>query len=91
MNTYNLEEISQQWKPLSPMLSVPGTEAEYDRLVNFLDYLIDTVGDDETHLLASLMDTVGTLIETYENEHHPFSQGEPADALKYLIPDSGHQ
>ncbi len=74
MNIYNLKEISGQWQALAPLLSVPGTEAEYNHLVNFLDYLTDTVGDDESHPLASLMDTVGTLIESYENEHHPFSQ-----------------
>lgn len=89
MDTYNLEEISEQWQPLSPLLSVPGTEAEYDNLVNFLDCLTDTAGDDESHPLASLMDTVGALIESYEDEHHPFSQGKPADALKYLMEANG--
>lgn len=89
MNFYNLEEISEQWQPLSPLLSVPGTQAEYDRLASFLDCLTDTVGDDESHPLASLMDTIGTLIESYENEHHPFSQGEPTEALKYLMKVNG--
>lgn len=45
--------------------------AEYDRLVNLLDQLIDQVGDDETHPLASLMEVIGVLIERYEDEHVP--------------------
>jgi len=89
MNIYNLEKISDQWQPLAPLLSVPGTEAEYENLVSFLDCLTDTVGDDENHSLASLTDTVGTLVEIYEDEHHPFSEGEPAGALKYLMETNG--
>jgi len=31
--------------------------------------LIDGIGEDENHPLASLMDILGTLIEKYEDEH----------------------
>jgi len=44
---------------------------DYDRLVALLDELIDEVGDDEKHPLASLMEVLGTLIEKYEDEHVP--------------------
>lgn len=50
---------------------VPHTEEEYQRLVSLLDGLIDQVGEDETHLLASLMEVIGALIENYEKEHVP--------------------
>lgn len=46
-------------------------EVEYDRLVSVLDQLIDQVGEDETHPLASLMEVIGTLIEKYEDDHLP--------------------
>ncbi len=36
-----------------------------------LDSLIDQVGEDETHPLASLMEVIGVLIENYETEHVP--------------------
>lgn len=39
------------------------------RLVERLDQLIDEVGEDETHPLASLMEVIGVLIEKYEDEH----------------------
>ncbi len=89
METYNLKKISNQWRSLAPILSVPRTKAEYDNLVNLLDNLIDKVGNNESHPLASLMDTIGTLIEFYENEHYPFSQGNPLGALKYLMEVNG--
>ena len=53
------------------MAYVPHTEEEYQRLVAVLDVLIDEVGEEETHHLASLMEVVGVLIERYEEEHVP--------------------
>ncbi len=45
------------------------TKKEYEEAVRLLDNLIDTVGEDENHPLASLMEIVGFLIEKYEDEH----------------------
>jgi HTH-type transcriptional regulator / antitoxin HigA len=61
----------QAWHALETMVYVPHTEEEYQRLVVFLDALIDEVGEEETHPLASLMEVVGVLIERYEEEHVP--------------------
>ncbi len=85
MINYNIEKISQGWSTLAPLVSVPRTDSEYDDLVDFLDHLIDIIGNDENHPLASLMDTVGTLIEFYDNEHYPFSEGDPIEVLKYFL------
>ena len=52
-------------------LLIPHTEEEYKKLVNFLDDLIDEVGENETHPLASLMEIVGVLIESYEDKNVP--------------------
>ncbi len=85
MTTYNLEKISHQWGALAYLLSVPRTESEYDNLVAFLDNLSDVVGNSEDHPLASLMETIGTLVEAYDNEHYPISEGDPIEAVKYLM------
>ena len=61
----------QAWPALEAIVYVPHTEEEYQRLVAFLDALIDAVGEEETHPLASLMEVVGVLIERYEEEHVP--------------------
>jgi HTH-type transcriptional regulator/antitoxin HigA len=39
--------------------------------VALLDQMIDEVGEDETHPLASLMEVIGVLIERYEDEYVP--------------------
>lgn len=59
------------WSSISEILYVPHTEEGYQDLVKLLDSLIDEVGEDETHPLASLMEIIGVLIEKYENEHIP--------------------
>lgn len=61
----------QSWKNISETVFVPHTETEYNRLVVMLDNLIDEVGEDETHPLASLMDVLSALIENYENANVP--------------------
>jgi HTH-type transcriptional regulator/antitoxin HigA len=60
---------SQAWQNLMPYLYVPHNQEDYERLASFLDWLIDQVGEDERHPLASLMEVVGVLIERYEDEH----------------------
>jgi len=49
---------------------VPHSEAQSQQLVALFDSLIDEVGENESHPLASLMEIVG-LIEKYEDEHVP--------------------
>ena len=50
---------------MTGMIYAPDTKEEYERLVTFLDSLIDEVGENESHPLASLMKVVGALIESY--------------------------
>ncbi len=59
------------WPAVSGVLYVPHTQKEYEQLVELLDGLIDEVGEDETHPLASLMEIIGVLIEKYEDEYIP--------------------
>jgi len=62
MTTSELETVEQLWPNLAPLLFVPHTEREYERLVQMLDTLIDVVGEDESHPLASLMEVISVLI-----------------------------
>lgn len=69
--TTEIQAVQDVWPVLAPVVFVPHAESEYQRLVAVLDILIDIVGEDENHPLASLMDVVGVLIEKYEDEHVP--------------------
>jgi HTH-type transcriptional regulator/antitoxin HigA len=71
MQALDLNHTITAWSSLADTIFVPHTEQDYNHLVNLLDRLIDQVGEDETHPLASLMDVIGVLIESYEDHHVP--------------------
>ncbi len=59
------------WPQVKAALYMPRNEREYRQLVKLLDRLVDEVGEDENHPLASMMEVLGVLIEKYEDEHVP--------------------
>lgn len=69
MQALKIKQAEKAWIPLANLIFVPHNEKEYDQLVNLLDDLIDEVGEDETHPLASMMEIVGVLIENYETNY----------------------
>jgi HTH-type transcriptional regulator / antitoxin HigA len=74
---------------LLEFVSVPHTREEYERAIVMLDELIDEVGEAEDHPLASLMETLGSLIEAYEDDHLPEPMGDPATTLHILMEEHG--
>ncbi len=64
-------ELRETFPSADQVVFVPHSESEYQRLVRLLDTLIDVVGENEHHPLASLMEAIGVLIEKYEDEHVP--------------------
>lgn len=67
----DIDQTVSAWSSLAGNVFVPHTEAEYNQVVALLDSLIDQVGEDESHPLASLMEVLSVLIENYEAEHVP--------------------
>ena len=88
MNT-KLREIAKVWPNIQPIFSVPHNKKDYNKLVNLLDSLIDEVGNNENHPLTSLMETIGSLIETYESQYINEIEGDPIDTLNALIVEHG--
>jgi len=80
-----LEKIAKIWPGIQNIFSIPHNQKEYNRLVHVMDGLIDEVGENESHPLASLMETLGSLIETYEAQNIPEIEGRPSDVLKNLM------
>ena len=66
-----IERATPHWTEVSKILYFPHSEKEYQEAVRLLDNLIDTVGEDENHPLASMMEILGVLIEKYEDVHVP--------------------
>jgi len=69
MSAVQIEKALKAWPNVRPALYIPRTDREYRHLVQLLDRLIDEVGENENHPLASMMEILGILIEKYEDEH----------------------
>jgi HTH-type transcriptional regulator/antitoxin HigA len=82
------QELQTHWTAISPFLSIHN-EPEYDLAVERLNRLLDEVGADEQHPLYTLLDTLGTLIHAYEEQHHPIPECSGVDVLRFLMDEHG--
>ena len=82
------QELHIHWTAISPLLSIRN-EPEYDLAVELLTRLLDEVGADEQHPLYTLLDTLGTLIHAYEEQHHPMPECSGVDVLRFLMDEHG--
>ena len=83
-----LTDLQNFWTPIAPILSLRN-EAEYDAAVGRLNALIDEVGTNEQHPLYGLLDTLGTLIHTYEEQHHTIPDATGPEVLEFLMVEHG--
>jgi HTH-type transcriptional regulator/antitoxin HigA len=82
------QELQHHWAALGPLLSIRN-EKEYDLAVERLHRLLDEIGDDEHHPLYTLLDTLGTLIHAYEEQHHPMPECSGGEVLRFLMQEHG--
>ena len=82
------KEIQNHWLAIQPILSIR-SEMEYNQAVEHLNALIDEVGTDESHPLYNLLDTLGTLVHAYEEQHYPMPECSGAEMLRYFMDEHG--
>jgi HTH-type transcriptional regulator / antitoxin HigA len=82
------QELQTHWTAISPLLSIRN-EHEYDLAVERLNRLLDEVGADEQHPLYTFLDTLGTLIHAYEEQHYPMPECSGVDVLRFLMDEHG--
>ena len=80
-----LADTIKVWPVASKVLSTFETEQHYNKAVGWLDELIDEAGENETPLIESLIDTLGTLVKDYEDRNIPEPDADPIDCLKFLM------
>lgn len=77
-------ELQQQWMEIAPILTIRN-EQEYEQGVERINALIDEVGTNEQHPLYTLLDTLGILIQAYEEQHYPIPDCSGVDMLRYFM------
>ena len=81
-------DINSHWSVIAPLLTIRNEE-DYEQAIKRLNYLIDEIGTNEQHPLYNFLDTLGTLIEAYEAEHHSVPNCSGSDVLAYLMEEHG--
>lgn len=79
------QQAVEHWQYVAPLLATPQTAAEFDQLVEALDELLDTVGDQESHPLTGLVHRLGDLVSAYEQQHMPMPSADGRSALSVLM------
>ena len=78
------KELEVHWANIAPLLSIRN-EREYNAALKRLNELLDEIGENEKHPLYGLLDTLGTLIEIYEEEHYLIPDATGAEVLRFLM------
>lgn len=68
---------------------MPRNEAAYDQLVAEMNQLLDEVGTDEAHPMVEFLDTLGTILHAYEEQHHPVAEASGVEVLQFLMEEHG--
>jgi HTH-type transcriptional regulator / antitoxin HigA len=83
-----LQETREHWQAIGPLLTIR-SERDYDAAIGHLRSLLEEIGDDEQHPQYGLLDTLGTLIHAYEEEHVPIPEASGPEVLEYLMEEHG--
>jgi len=86
--TLATKELQTHWENIAPLLTIRN-EREYNAAVKRLNELLDEIGDNEKHPLYGLLDTLGTLIQIYEEEHYRIPDATGAEVLRFLMEEHG--
>jgi len=86
-----LQEAVKVWPVASKVVSTIHTKKDYDKTLDLLDKLIDSVSEKAEPVKESLIDILGTLIKDYEDRNIPEPEGNLIGSLKYLMAEHGLQ
>ncbi len=81
------KEMQQNWVNVRPLLTIRN-ERDYDRAVARLNELLDEIGSNEKHPFYDLLDTLGTLIQAYDQEHYPMPDVKGSEMLEFFMEEN---
>ena len=89
----SFEVIQSAWMQIEreiPLHSIQSPD-DYDRTLAMLHRLLDAVGEDMGHPLASLADLLSERIEAYDAVHYAMEEAAPGEVLRFLMEQHGLQ
>jgi HTH-type transcriptional regulator / antitoxin HigA len=87
----SFSQMAKAWAALNreTQIGVIRSDREYRKMSALVDKLIDEIGSDEKHELASLLSVLGSLIAQYEEDNVHIDDASPADVLRLLMTEHG--
>lgn len=82
------EAIQPYWTVIEPVLMIR-TQADYRLAIDRVNQLVDEVGSDERHPLYGLLETLGTVVHAYEEEHVPMPTVDGVAMVRFLMEEHG--
>ncbi|BAM06248.1 helix-turn-helix domain-containing protein [Leptospirillum ferrooxidans] len=82
--TVDIERLVHCWEPLENLFHIR-TRDEYENAVKILNMLLDRVMDDQSHPLFGFVETLGTVIEAWEEEHESVPPVSGKEMLRFLM------
>lgn len=84
------QQIITGWRKMPDFLSPPVNDKQLDLLVEFSNYLMDKIMEEEEDpQLEALLHLVGTYISEYEKTNIPEPISSAIEALEYLMEEHG--
>lgn len=87
--TRSVEGLAPAWRELEARAPVKlraiTSDRHYRAMVQFMNKLLDEIGDDESHPLAGLLDIVTTFVHDYEEQNVEIPEARPAAVLRFLM------
>ena len=80
----DIHQLTETWQRLAPVMVIRD-DAQYRQAQDTLDTLLDEIGENDAHPLYDLLDTLGTLIHAYEEDHHPIPDTPGREVLRLLM------
>ena len=84
-----IQQTIKHWGHVVPYAHVPRNEAEYEKLLIFVDELMDWMRHHKDDRATSLLSLIASNIETYENKRYLSKKVSPIEMLKFLMDEHG--
>src|SRR5437016_4864616 len=84
-----VQQAIKHWEHVVPYAHVPRNEREYQKLMAFVDELIEWSRHHQDQHATSLLGLIAKNIETYESQHFPTKKISSVEMLKFLMDEHG--
>jgi len=84
-----LQQTIKHWEHVVPYAHVPRNEREHEKLITFVDELMEWLRHHKDEHATSLLSLIASNIETYENHHYPTKKVSSTEMLKFLMDEHG--